>query len=524
MEQTIKKNIYQAFTSTKSIKKYIIFSLFIYLLVFSTTAIFAKSFGYKRTMSIGGSGSDTGYSVTVDTDGNRYITGNFQGTGVDFNKTGKGSPDLKISNGMSDVFVTKIDSNGNYISTLTFGGTGDDYGLDVTTDAAGNLFVTGIFQGTNVDFNTTGTGGSDLKSSNGSFDIFLTKINSNGTYGYTYVLGGSSVDVGRAVTTDSFGNVYFTGYYRSANTNFNTTGSGTPDVKSAFVGTHDVYLTKINFDGSYGFTRTIGGLNQDEGYDVVTDSNNLVYLTGFFFSSNTNFNTTGVGSPDYISPKGSADIFVTKFSTDGDYISTNTIGGSSVDYPVSATIDVFGNFYLTGNFESTNVNFNLTGVGDPDVRSTNGSRDVFLTKINADESYGYTHTWGGSDVDYGNAVFTDKFGQVYVGGFYRSPSVNFNNTGAGTNDIRQNNGLNDAFVTNFNSDGSYGYTYTFGGTSFDTLNSLVGDNKGNIFMTGYYRSPSVNFNTSGTGLPDNQTTDGTNTIFVTEIKDQGSKF
>ena len=65
-----------------------------------------------------------------------------------------------------------------------------DRGSSLTTDVNGNVYLTGNFSGLNVNFNP---GGSDLHSSaaNGSeYDIYVTKINANGTYGWTRVLGG----------------------------------------------------------------------------------------------------------------------------------------------------------------------------------------------------------------------------------------------------------------------------------------------------------------------------------------------
>ena len=56
------------------------------------------------------------------------------------------------------------------------------------------------------------TAGTDIHSTSGSSDIFVTKINADGTYAWTATMGGSNADEGNAVAVDSTSNVYLTGY------------------------------------------------------------------------------------------------------------------------------------------------------------------------------------------------------------------------------------------------------------------------------------------------------------------------
>ena len=93
----------------------------------------------------GDTDQDLGYSVTVDSSGNIYTTGLFQGT-VDFDP-GAGTANL-TSNGSQDVFVLKLDSSGNYVWAKNFGGTDNEKGWSVAVDSSGNVYTTGDFQGT----------------------------------------------------------------------------------------------------------------------------------------------------------------------------------------------------------------------------------------------------------------------------------------------------------------------------------------------------------------------------------------
>jgi hypothetical protein len=91
-----------------------------------------------------------------------------------------------------------------YSYTKTMGGTDHDLGQSVAVDSSGNVYITGSFRGT-VDFDP-GTG-TDNHTSAGEEDIFLTRINADGSYGYTKTMGGTDHDYGQSVAVDSSGNV-----------------------------------------------------------------------------------------------------------------------------------------------------------------------------------------------------------------------------------------------------------------------------------------------------------------------------
>jgi endonuclease V-like protein UPF0215 family len=114
----------------------------------------------------GGTANDAGFGITIDSSGNSYITGYFQGT-VNF-----GGGDVTSAGG-NDIFVLKLNSSGTFQWVSTFGGTSNDNGYGITIDSSGNSYITGYFNGT-VDF-----GGGDVTSA-GSTDIFVLKLNSSG--------------------------------------------------------------------------------------------------------------------------------------------------------------------------------------------------------------------------------------------------------------------------------------------------------------------------------------------------------
>jgi len=77
-------------------------------------------------------------------------------------------------------------------------------------DSQNNIYYTGVFSNT-VNFDLTG--GTDNHNSNGGSDSFLTKINSDGTYGYTYTFGGNLEDAAYSVDVDNQNNIYIVGLF-----------------------------------------------------------------------------------------------------------------------------------------------------------------------------------------------------------------------------------------------------------------------------------------------------------------------
>ncbi len=398
----------------------------------------------------------------------------------------------------------------SYGWTKRVGGAFYDSGWSFTTDSAGNVYVTGSFTGTvnfGLDFGTT-----DTKTSTGYEDIFITKINSNGTYGWTKRIGGASHDIGTGISIDSSGNLYITGSF-TGTVNFGL-DFGTTDTKTSAGGSADIFITKINSNGTYGWTKRMDGNGDDAGYSVTTDTWGNVYLTGYFHLS-VNFGLD-FGTTDNKPSAGYDDIFITKINSNDTYGWTKRMGGYSTDTGRSIATDSSGNVYVTGNFDWT-VNFGLD-FGTTDTKTSAGYDDIFITKINSNGTYGWTKIMGGTSYDYGYAITTDSSGNVYVtGGF--SSTVNFG-LDFGTTDIKTSAGNIDIFITKINSSGTYGWTKRMGGNSYDYGRSVIIDPFGNIYVTGSFQSV-VNFGLDF-GITDTKTSAGYDDIFITKINSNGA--
>jgi len=453
------------------------------------------SFNYLWTDTLGGSGLDSPTDITVDNSGDILFTGIFEGT-VDFNT------ESKTAVGSHDVFVTKLNQNGAHEWTRTFGGNLADSGQSIAVDSANNIYVTGSFFAT-VDFDPSD--GIDEHTSNGSSDIFLTKLDPDGQYQWTLTFGAEGWDKGNALDLDSAGNIFLSG-------EFNDTVDFDPSANSdehTAVANSDIFITKINYDGTYGWSQTFGGNGYETSLAMAIDSAGSVYATGRFELS-VDFDPRST-LPSHNNTKisnGSFDFFITKFNTFGTFSWIRTVGGEGWDQTHDITIDQNDNVFITGEF-SQNVDFDPSLATDEHIAG--GNRDIFISKFTNQGLYQWTNTFGGENADFGRGVDTDSSGNVYVTGDFET-IVDFDPSSE--IDSHTSQGLSDIFLTQFKNNGDFGWTLTFGGEDFDhghgiTLNSLR-----NTYLTGSF------INTSDfdpTDQTDFHISNGNADIFVTKF-------
>lgn len=116
-----------------------------------------------------GTVSDYGFSVSTDVVGNVFVTGCFQSPSTTF-----GTYTLTNAGTNSNIFIAKYDANGNVLWAKSAGGIADDRGYGVTTDATGNVLVTGYFQSPTITFGTY------TLTNSGNYDVFIAKYDANG--------------------------------------------------------------------------------------------------------------------------------------------------------------------------------------------------------------------------------------------------------------------------------------------------------------------------------------------------------
>ncbi|MDA0206337.1 MAG: SBBP repeat-containing protein [Acidobacteria bacterium] len=334
--------------------------------------------------SMGGTDFEQGTGVAVDAAGTVYTTGHFRGT-VDFNP-GPGVFNL-TSAGSEDIFFTRTDSAGNFAGALRIGGVGADYAHGLTTDAIGNIYITGIFEGT-VDFDL----GASIapRTSAGGSDVFVAKYESIGRLIWARRFGGPGSDAGRDLLIDDDGNVYITGSFEGL-VDFDP-GSGTSVRLSN--GSADIFVSKLDSAGNFIQARTFGTEGFDIAYGIAVDSDANEYTTGFI---------SGVSGNQ---------LFVQKFGSTGllGYVRIPVRTGSVIGRDVA--VDESGNAYVTGSFDGL-VEFDAFS-----FLSTSGSQNMFVAKFNANGLTEWAHPMGSTGSDSGYGVAVDAGGNVFTTGYF----------------------------------------------------------------------------------------------------------
>lgn len=345
----------------------------------------------------GGATTDYSYDIQLDAVGNTYITGLFTGTAV------FGSYTLNCLGG-TDIFIAKLDPLGNFLWAKRAGSsaTGSDMGNALATDAVGNIFVIGVFEGT-ADFeaiNVTSAGGPD---------VFIAKYNTAGNIIWVTTAGGAGLDYGTDIILDK-NELFFTGSFAFTaafgSTNLTTIGYG------------DIFIARADTAGN--ITMAAGAEAQNSGaysdaFGIARDGSGNILVTGRL-SGTADFGSNSLTSIGY------EDLIVAKYNTSNTWEWIRQAGGSDADMSGErVAVDEDNNIYVTGfmmdtvDFSGTMINSDEFGYNVFVVKYTNTGTQVWVKAESgtSEEVYGrdllvdtLTHkilvtggVWGNADFD-----------------------------------------------------------------------------------------------------------------------------
>ncbi|WP_299755008.1 SBBP repeat-containing protein [uncultured Chloroflexus sp.] len=323
---------------------------------------------------LGGSRDDYLYDIALDGSGNVFMIGKTES--ADFPTTAGAYDTTYNGDYYGDAFVAKLSSSGTELLYATFlGGSGWDVGYDIALDGSGAAYVTGWTRST--DFPTTA--GAYDRTYNGGGDVFVTKLNPNGTgLVYATFLGGSASDSIRGIAVDGSGHAYVTGWTTS--TDFPTTAGAYDTTFNG--GDYDAFVAKLNPSGTgLVYATFLGGSTIDRGYSIAVDGSGNAYVTGE--TSSVDFPTTS-RAVSTIFNGGDYDAFVVKLNPSGrELVYATFLGGNDWDTGRAIAVDESGNGYVTGwtdsgNFPTTPGVFDMTH---------NGYNDAFVVKLALADTY-----------------------------------------------------------------------------------------------------------------------------------------
>ena len=369
--------------------------------------------------------------------------------------------------------------------TATGGSAEYDGANDVVYDRQGNMYFVGQFMGT-IDFNRTD--GVDEHTSNGSWDYFLTKYSTDGSYDWTITLGGDGFEAGRTVTVDRDGSIIIGGDFTGPNFEPGYVVDFDPSEgidHHTTAGYTDIFTTKINADGTYAWTNTVGGGSYEAPSAVITDRNGQVGVTGYFM--NTVDFDPGIGTDYRSGDPVYGDVFVTWYDPSGKYVTTRNFGAGSADKGYDLDIDSTGNWFVSGTYSRTIF---LEGLGSFTAME---NIDQFVLKITSEKTYAWFYAPGGAGNNWALGVAADNRGNVYATGGFHAPGMDFDpGPGVDWHDTHGTPYDYDIYLTKLTDNGGYLWTKTIGGYSGGGVaelgRSVKIDPVGNPVITGRYHS------------------------------------
>lgn len=422
---------------------------------FQENEISASNFPISFSNLFGGSsGIENCQAIAVDNLDNIIVTGDTV------------SSDFPIQyaydstfNGFNDVFISKFSNDGSLQWSTFLGGNSIDHGNAIACDSFDNVIVTGT---------TYSSGFPTLNSydntHNGYNDIFISKFSNTGYLIWSTYLGGSANDHGQSVTVDSEDNIIITGYTDSSDFPVINSNSG------ELISNSDIFVTKLNSEGSLIWSTHLGGYENDYGYDITVDNNDNIIITGITYSNDFPIIN---GFSFFISSY--VDGFIVKLNKNGILLWSTYLGGNGDDNLNAVKVDSNENIIIIGDTYSSDF-----PIYNSNASHNYGYQDVFITKVDKNGSLLWSTIIGGEYNDYGKSVYIDYFNNIIITGY--TQSSNFPTLNAFQ---RSNLGYFNCFIANFSSFGVLKSSTYFGGSgNYDTSNDIAIDKNNNIIITG----------------------------------------
>lgn len=272
--------------------------------------------GFVWARHFGGPNSDGPESISIDASGQLHVTGYFSNT-ADFDP-GPGFFPLTSVSG-ADVFVLKLSAAGNPVWVKPMGGAGNNFGYNVLTDAAGNVYTYGLFQD-QIDFDPGTT--DQIRTSRGGYDIFICKFNAIGNYVWVRHIGGEGDELPQDMCMDKAGNLIVTGFF---DTELDVDPTDNELIFSP-LGEADAFVVKVTQQGQMLWARQIAGTEQSIVERCAILPDNGVVVTGRFSGELHLMDADPQAFPP-IASAGGQDIYWVKYDADGLPQWAATIGG-----------------------------------------------------------------------------------------------------------------------------------------------------------------------------------------------------
>lgn len=373
--------------------------ILISLFCLTTLPLAAQAPLWGTPHAVGGAANDKVFKNAVDGAGNVYYLGFISGN-ADFDLTVSPAGNT-VGAGM---YLVKYDAGGTFqwVIKVNSGPTTANARYSLALDAVGNIFVTGSFSGTNIDFNPLGA--PVQLSSAGLQDIFIARYSPAGLCQWAKAIGGVGVDEGLAIAVNNGGTVvYIGGYFVSATVDFDPAIGPTYNLTSAsqsgFIASYDGATGNFNLGAPAFSIDGIGG--SDAVSDLAIDGAGNLWAVGFQ-SSTADFDPSAAVLTLPSTDPG----FIAKYTSTLTYTFASNITNAGIAQPRGIKVDGANNAYVIGSFSATAT---FSGVETRTPLAT----DPFIVSYNSTGVFRWLSTPSGGGNDLGADIAING-GKVYA--------------------------------------------------------------------------------------------------------------
>ena len=437
------------------------FTLLFSLLSFA----FASAQSFDWAGKFGGDGEDVVLSLCTDAEDNIYTTGFFT-MDCDFDISEEGEYIL-TADIASKSYIQKTAPDGTFLWAKAFGGDTGGNGTKITTDADGNVYVTGVFSETG-DFDP-GEGELMLTSA-GNLDIYIAKFTEDGDLVWAKNFEGAEYEETNGIGLDNEGNIYVSGYFYTP-VDFDPSEE---EFMMTSAGAGDGFIVKLTNDGRFIWAKRFGGTEFDlaTGLKVMPDGD--TYITGNFRGT-ADLDPSGAVFNLSVA-EGSDGIFVLHLDKDGAMVNAAKAGEAVNSIFVGPpAIDSTGAIYISGYFGGQ-AHF-TTVAGDIFMDVTN-FYNAFVAKLSPDGFPVWARPLQSDMLSLSYAVALNSYDEPVVMGYFNGTLTldEVTLTEANASD-------SECFIAKLNTNGLFAWAKQFGGINVIDRCALVIDSQDNICIT-----------------------------------------
>jgi hypothetical protein len=321
-------------------------------------------------------------------------------------------------------------------------------------DAGGNMVVAAYGQSGTADFGSGFVNGQ-------SYDVAIAKLTPQGAPIFVHLYGDALAQEPAGVAVDPAGAIAVAGRHRGS-----FSFGGAP-LTSPGGSDYNVFVAKLDGSGNHLWSKSFGGLDDQEGTGVASDSVGDIFVAGIAKGDIDLGGGVLFGATDY-------DAFVAKFDANGNHLWSKRLGDSANQWATGAAVTPSGEIVITGYFSGT-----LDLGGPPLTANGQFDPDTFVVKYDPAGNHLWSKRFGVSGATAAYAVANTPSGGAVIAGNFTG-TVDFG--GGPLTSI----GLSDIFVAAFDASGSHLWSRRFGDAALQDGWRVAVDTNGNVLLGGQF--------------------------------------